>query len=120
MEKVGLRELATSWGLTQIMGYQVVGRKAAIRELLDPQFNYRFAVELLSEFAHRFRLKLSSDFEALFRCWNTGDPEGETFDPDYAARGILRMQLYQNLIERSRSAVCNSQTRGGTREDSKR
>ncbi|MGH9468943.1 MAG: hypothetical protein ACRD1N_01210 [Terriglobia bacterium] len=103
MEDHELRALATSWGLTQIMGYHMVERKAAIRQLLDPQFHYRFAVELLTDFARRFRLRLSSDFESLFRCWNTGDPEGETFDPDYVARGMLRARIYRDLIESLRS-----------------
>lgn len=103
VEEEKLRELATSWGLTQIMGYQIVGRKATVRDLIDPQFHYHFAVQLLTEFARRFCLELSRDFEALFRCWNTGNPESETFDPDYVTRGMRRMQLYGELVKVSRT-----------------
>ncbi len=99
LEEDELRELATSWGFTQIMGYQAIARKSAARNLLDPQFHFQMAVEILTDFARRFRLKLSQDFEALFRCWNTGHPDGKTFDPDYVAKGIRRMKLYRELME---------------------
>ncbi|HKV41846.1 MAG TPA: hypothetical protein VJX67_21760, partial [Blastocatellia bacterium] len=36
-EDAELRAFSTSWGLTQIMGYQVIGRKLMIRELLGPE-----------------------------------------------------------------------------------
>lgn len=98
-EEKALRELASSWGFTQIMGYQVIGHKAEVRDLLDPEFHFRFAVGLLSDFARRFQLRLSRDFEDLFRCWNTGRPDGKTFDPDYAAKGMRRMKLYEELVQ---------------------
>lgn len=109
MEDEGLRALATSWGLTQIMGYHVVGRAAAVHQLLDPQFHYRFAVDLLTEFAHRFRLSLSTDFEALFRCWNTGRPDGETFDRNYVCRGIRRAQIYRDLLSSTISPLAGAE-----------
>lgn len=97
-EEQDLKDFATSWGFTQIMGYQVIGRKASVKGLLDPQFHYHFAVEILNDFALSFRLRLEKDFESLFRCWNTGRPDGRTFDPDYVANGIRRMNLYRELM----------------------
>lgn len=94
----GLRELSTSWGFTQIMGYHVIGRKARIQALLDPQFHFQFAVELLTEFARQFHLRLSCDFEPLFRCWNTGRPDGNTFNPAYVAMGMRRMPVYRQIM----------------------
>ncbi|HLI30095.1 MAG TPA: hypothetical protein VKV79_03215 [Terriglobia bacterium] len=96
-EDADLRSLATSWGLTQIMGYHVIGRKIEIRELLNPNVHYRLAVEILGDFAKRFGLKLNRDWEALFRCWNTGRPEGRTFDPEYVSKAMQRMKLYQQI-----------------------
>lgn len=96
-EEEALHGLASSWGFTQIMGYQVIGHQAEVRDLLDPDFHFRFAVKLLSDFARRFRLRLSRDFEDLFRCWNTGRPNGKTFDPEYVAKGLRRMKLYQEI-----------------------
>jgi hypothetical protein len=99
-EKV-LRQLATSWGLTQIMGYQTIARKKTVQDLLDPTSHYQVAVELLEELGRRFRLSLSKDAEALFRSWNTGRPTGRTYDPDYVSRGIQRLRIYSMIAQPS-------------------
>lgn len=93
-----IRKLSTSWGYTQIMGYQVIGRGERTAALLDPAFHFHLAVELLAGFARRFQLRLDGDFEALFRCWNTGRPDGETFNPDYVPMGLRRCALYRDLM----------------------
>jgi hypothetical protein len=93
-----LRELATSWGLTQIMGYHLVGRKGTVRDLLEPHFHFRLALELLAQFAERYQLDLAREFAEMFRCWNTGQPYGQTFDPDYAEKGRRRMEIYRELF----------------------
>jgi hypothetical protein len=92
-----LRQIATSWGLTQIMGYQIVGSKKTVQNLLDPARHLQYAVRLLEEFGRRFALDLSKDFESLFECWNCGHPGGKTFDPEYVPRGLQRMRLYEGL-----------------------
>lgn len=92
-----LRELATSWGFTQIMGYHLVGRPGTVRDLLEPRFNFRLALELLAQFAERYQLDLRQEFEEMFRCWNTGQPYGETFDPAYVEKGLRRMVMYREL-----------------------
>jgi len=97
LEDEALRELATSWGYTQIMGYHMVGREGVVRDLLDPRFNFRLALGLLGGFAHEFELDLATEFQPLFRCWNTGRPYGETFDPDYVRRGLERMEVYGRI-----------------------
>lgn len=98
-EESGLRDFATSWSFTQIMGYQVIGRKADIKSLLDPHLHYHLAIDILGEFAQRFHLELARDFESLFHCWNTGRPDGRTFDADYVAKGMRRMNLYRSLAQ---------------------
>ena len=92
-----LRELATSWGFTQIMGYHVLGRRPRVRDLLDPGRHYSLAVELLAEFAHDYQLDLGREFEPMFRCWNTGQPHGKTYDPAYVENGMRRMDLYAEV-----------------------
>lgn len=99
-----VRELATSWGFTQIMGYDVIGRGIKTSGLLDPATHFHIAAQLLTGFAHRFELKLESDFEALFRCWNTGRPDGITYNPRYVALGMRRMALYRQVAEHSHAA----------------
>jgi hypothetical protein len=90
-----LRDLATSWGYTQIMGYHLVRREGTVHDLLDPRFHFHLALELLAEFAARYELDLAREFDEMFRCWNTGQPYGETYDPGYVAKGRKRMEIYR-------------------------
>ena len=76
-----LRELASSWGFVQIMGFHVIGRHGTVRDLLEPRFHYHLANQLLAEFAESYQLDLAREFEELFRCWNTGRPDGRTRIP---------------------------------------
>jgi hypothetical protein len=99
-EDEALRELASSWGLTQIMGYHMTGRAGTVRDLLEPRFHFRMALELLADFAARFQLDLGREFPEMFRCWNTGQPYGATTDPRYCENGLRRMEIYR-AIERS-------------------
>ena len=96
-EDEALRELATSWGLTQIMGYHMVGRPGTTRDLLEPSFHYRVALSLLAQFAATYQLDVAREFAEMFRCWNTGRPDGQTFDPQYVEKGLRRMELYREL-----------------------
>ncbi len=95
------RLAASSLGLTQIMGYHPAERDGVdpVR-LFDPEFNLRFALQMLADFAGRWELHLSTDcadHADLFRCWNTGSPKGKTHDPDYVAKGLARMKIYAEL-----------------------
>ncbi|MGH9356041.1 MAG: hypothetical protein ACRD10_07920 [Terriglobia bacterium] len=99
LEDADLRALSTSWGLTQIMGYQVIGRKVMIGELLDPEVHYELATQIVHDFAQRFGLRPGRDWEPLFRCWNTGRPEGKTFDPEYVSKAQQRMTLYRSISQ---------------------
>ena len=92
-----LRQLATSWGYTQIMGYHMVGRAGTVRDLLDPPFHFRVAVQLFSEFGADYQLDLGHEFSEMFCCWNTGRPYGKTFDPNYVENGLRRMRICRQL-----------------------
>src|SRR5579859_2710640 len=97
----GLRELATSWGYTQIMGYHMVERHGEVRDLLQPAFHFRVALELLAEFAAAHQLDLTGEFAEMFSCWNTGQPYGKTYDPMYVENGLSRMAIYKKLLTAS-------------------
>ena len=97
-----LRQLATSWGYTQIMGYHMVGRPGTVKDLLDPTFHYRLAVELLLRFAADYHLDVKCEFPELFCCWNTGRPYGKTYDPSYVENGIRRLELYRDITQQPR------------------
>ena len=93
-----LRELASSWGFVQIMGFHVIGRHGTVRDLLEPRFHYHLAIQLLAEFAASYQLDLAREFEELFRCWNTGRPDGRTADPAYVENGLMRIEIYRALM----------------------
>ncbi len=97
-----LRELASSWGFVQIMGFHVIGRRGTVRDLLEPRFHYRLANRLLAEFADSYELDLAGEFAELFRCWNTGRPDGRTADPAYVGNGLMRMEIYRELIAKGK------------------
>jgi len=105
LEDDSLRQLATSWGYTQIMGYHVVGMNATVRNLIDPGYHYHLAVELLTDFARQYKLDPQRDFEQLFRCWNSGSPAGATYDPNYVTNGLRRMQIYREVVAAQGQAV---------------
>ena len=95
----GIVALATSYGLTQIMGYQAIARGRDISILQNPPTHLQFAVTMLDEFrkAHNLQFKAPIDYEPLFACWNSGQPDpSRTFDPKYCPNGVARMELYGN------------------------
>jgi hypothetical protein len=98
-----LRELASSWGYTQIMGYHMIGRRGTVRDLREPRFHYHLTNQLLADFGESYQLDLAREFEEMFRCWNTGQPDGKTADPAYVEKGLTRMQLYVELSEASQA-----------------
>lgn len=97
--------LATSWGLTQIMGYEAIPfhlgwRIARANDplmLADAATSLGTTVKMLLEFAARLGLDLTKDFPEMFDCWNTGRPHALTADPQYIRNGLARMALYQEL-----------------------
>jgi hypothetical protein len=106
LEDEVLRELASSWGFTQVMGFHMAGRRGTVRDLLDPSFHFRLATQLLAEFAQDFELDLTRECAELFRCWNTGQPYGTTRDPAYVENGLRRMKLYQELARARQVLPC--------------
>lgn len=93
-----LRKYSSSYGLTQVEGYNVlVWPGVSIDDLNDPAKHYALAARLLAEDIQRFGLDPKNDFEPMFRCWNSGSPNGKTWDPDYAANGLARMALWSQI-----------------------
>jgi hypothetical protein len=108
-----LRELASSWGFVQIMGFHVIGRHGTVRDLLEPRFHYHLANQLLAEFAESYQLDLSREFEEMFRCWNSGRPDGRTWDPAYVENGLMRMEIYRVLMIGRSAARVGDQVKVG-------
>jgi hypothetical protein len=97
--------LATSWGLTQVMGYEALAFSCTLADLHNPVSELRISLRLLAQFAERYQLDLAKDFQSLFDCWNTGRPHAPTADPDYIPNGLARMQIYQAILEEPPKAI---------------
>jgi hypothetical protein len=101
-----LGSLATSYGLTQVMGYEAIAfHTHGVEALRQPLSSLVITSRLLAQFASRFGLDLAKDFAELFDCWNTGRPHAPTADPQYVPRGLARLQLYQNILASMGSAT---------------
>jgi hypothetical protein len=92
--------LATSWGLTQIMGYQILAGGAPVKTiagLQDPAMHLAMALRMLAQFAAQFQLDVTKDFSGMLHCWNAGSPSAPTFDPNYVPNAMRRMDLWATL-----------------------
>lgn len=92
-----LANLATSWGLTQIMGYEAIAYRTSIDDLRTPLSGMTRTAVMLKDFAKRNALDVTQNFSELFDCWNTGRPHAPTADPSYIPDGLARMATYQSL-----------------------
>lgn len=89
-------ELATSYSLTQIMGWHWLEFKRPASMRAGDQL--AFTTDLLRYFASRYTLDLANDAAKLLDCWNTGLPGGHTYDPQYIPRGLARLAIYRSLL----------------------
>jgi hypothetical protein len=97
--------LATSWGLTQVMGYEAIVFSIDTSDLLVPLSGLRVSLRMISQFATVRDLDVTKNFDELFDCWNTGRPHSPTADPQYIPNGLARMQLYESLLHPDTGAV---------------
>lgn len=96
-----LADLATSWGLFQVMGYEAIPFRTedGVDALQNPLSCFSIVIYMLKDFARRNALDVTKNFSELFDCWNTGRPHAPTADPSYIPDGLERMALYQTLQE---------------------
>jgi hypothetical protein len=92
-----LRDYASSWGLTQILGYITLAWKEPLSLIQNPATHYNGTLRLLGEFERSFWLDPTKDFEEFARCWNSGSPHGKTYDPNYANNLIERMAAWEGF-----------------------
>lgn len=86
-----LRELATSYGLTQIMGYHCLDLGCSIQDL-SGSYHLLWSVAYIRR--NYLSPMLKRDWASCFRIHNTGRAEGATSRDDYAEKGLLRMRYY--------------------------
>ena len=93
-----VKSLASSWGLTQIMGWHFFALGV---ETVCPTVPRQLdsTLRLMAAAAPHFDMDLAmpspSEVQEWFTWWNSGSPTGKTADPNYAANGLARMLLYE-------------------------
>ena len=92
-----IRALASSHGLTQVMGYNAVVLGHQVAELDDPATHYPIAARLMAQFNERFGLDPAKDFAEMATCWNGGHVGAKTVPPEYAANLVLRKSIWEAL-----------------------
>lgn len=102
-----IKKYASSWGLTQVLGYHCLRWGVPVERLEQPELHYQLAARLLAEFCEHFDLDQRMDHEQLLRAWNTGSPSKRklpdgrevetTHDPEYVNNGLRRMELWREM-----------------------
>lgn len=97
-----VRQLATSYGLTQIMGYHCLDLGCSPDDL-QSDFHLQWAVVyMMRHYGDRAKNK---DWGSCFRIHNTGHAKGTTGRRDYVERGLIRMFYYERWRERTEKIV---------------
>jgi hypothetical protein len=96
-----LDSLATSWGLTQIMGYEGIAFDCEPGAFQDPVGALHYTCRMLALESTGRGVDLSKDFSEMFDIWNTGRPHAPTADPQYIPNGLARMNIYRDLQEQA-------------------
>lgn len=97
--------IATSWGLTQIMGYEAIALQVPLSYLTLPERSLGVTLKMISGFAASKDLDVTKNSAELLDCWNTGRPHAPTADPQYIPNGLSRMQLYRAILNEPPKAV---------------
>jgi hypothetical protein len=92
---LALKNLATSFGPTQIMGWHSVELTFPLGDLCNLATHFERTVQLLQWFKDRYHL--GNDLVAYFHCWNTGSPTAPTFNPNYIRDGLDWKRLYESI-----------------------
>lgn len=107
LSDAAIRNLATSWGMTQIMGWHLIHNlKGTIQDLRDPDKHLHFTVQLLVLTAS-VHLK-SGRFDNVLRIWNTGSANGKTYHDDYVDNALLVKRHYAAILQANRNAFSSA------------
>ncbi|QQS33510.1 MAG: hypothetical protein IPM50_02695 [Acidobacteriota bacterium] len=92
-----IRALATSWGITQIMGWHVVRNlRCTVADLRDPAKHLFYTVKLLQ--LNGFPAGANEDrMDREMREWNTGSETGKTYHANYVPNARTVRSLYRQL-----------------------
>jgi hypothetical protein len=91
-----IKALSRSYQITQIMGWSMVKMlKGTLADLKSSEKHLPLAVERL-EIVAGPQLR-AHRFDQVLRIWNTGSPNGKTYDAAYVPNGLAVMDAYADL-----------------------
>ncbi len=93
-----LRQLATSYGPTQLMGYHCLQIGCTIKEL-SGKYHLQWAIIWMEKQYGKYARR--GHWESCFRIHNTGRPDGKTYHKGYVKRGLKRMRYYEKWMIRN-------------------
>lgn len=97
LEPSDLKPLASSYGFTQILGYNTLLWGMVIADLDNPATHYPLAARLMADFVTQFDLDNTKDFAEMGQCWNAGSVDAPTLSPDYVPNLLKRMAIWEGL-----------------------
>ena len=92
-----LKELAHSYGPTQMMGYHCLELDCNISDL-QGAYHLQWAVAWMEKKYGKYARK--GLWENCFRIHNTGQPNGKTYHAKYVQKGLIRMKFYEKWLAR--------------------
>ena len=88
-----IKNLASSWGPFQIMGYKCIHLGVKVADLRGDSSIYWGIFWINKEYGNYLRQK---NFDAAFRIHNTGRPNGKTYHTKYVQNGLMHISYYTN------------------------
>lgn len=87
-----LRNLASSWGPFQLMGYKCVELGVQLNDMRGKDCLYWSVYWINKNYGHYLRQK---KYQEAFRIHNTGSPVGKTHDPQYVKNGLDYLDYFE-------------------------
>lgn len=94
-----LRNLATSWGMSQIMGWHCINNlHCSIGDLRNPDKHLFYTIQLL-KIGESGKYLLRGDLPSVLRIWNTGNANGKTYHESYVDNALLVRKHYVQILK---------------------
>ena len=87
-----LKNLASSWGPFQLMGYKCLQLGINVQDVRGDQSLYWGIKWINQEYGNLIR---KGRYEEAFRIHNTGRPNGTTHDPNYVKNGLIHISYFK-------------------------
>lgn len=88
-----LKNLASSWGPFQLMGYKCFQLDIKVQDVRGKQSLYWGIKWINEEYGYLIR---GGEYEEAFRIHNTGKPNGKTHDSNYVKNGLNYIDYFKN------------------------